>query len=76
MRTTLSRIKLVFTHGEELDTLVKELREESDEQERNAKQHRLQLCFDHQPSSPGSHYAKHNCDHCKLLEQVKKNKGY
>ncbi len=76
MKTTLRRMKLVFTHGKELDTIVEELREKSDERERKAKQHRLQLCIKHQPSSPCSHYAEYNCSSCKLLEQVSKNRDH
>lgn len=62
------KLKFVFSYGEELEKLLKEERKKIQAAERELNFTRLDLCKEHQQKSYGSHYAKHNCDHCKLLE--------
>lgn len=66
----LKRLIFIFTYGPEIDEVMVERRKANEEAERKKRQHHLQLCVKHQPVSPGSHYAEHNCDHCKLLAKL------
>ena len=35
--------------------------------------YRLSLCYEHRQEQNHSHYATHNCDHCKLMSLAKGN---
>lgn len=64
------KLKLLFTYGTELEQVLIELRRKNEDKEREAKRYYLNLCAKHQPCSPGSIYAEHNCDHCALLKEI------
>jgi hypothetical protein len=61
------KLKLVFTHGDELEALLESQRIQRVEAEWNAKRYHLKLCFKHQQESLRSHYAEQNCDYCKSM---------
>jgi len=66
MKKLIEKLVLVFTHGDEINSLLKQKRINKLEAEFKAKRFELDLCKMHQPKSPGSEFAQHNCDHCKL----------
>lgn len=70
MLKLLTRLKLLATHGEELDFVVDKIRRERQAAERTANLNKLSLCLEHQQRSPGTHYSPENCDYCKLLSRV------
>lgn len=48
------------------------LRKATSELDRRTLGHlRLKLCFNHRQEQNMSHYSPKNCDHCKLIEQLK-----
>lgn len=63
-----ARLKYLFTAGEAVDALIREKQEALEEQRRLERSEYLQLCKRHQPISPGSHFAEHNCDYCRALK--------
>lgn len=66
----LARVRLVFTHGKELEFLLNVIRRDKEHAEWKARQHHLHLCVQHQQERNRSHYSEKNCDYCKLLARV------
>jgi hypothetical protein len=66
----LSKIKLLFTYGPELEEMVKKARKEQEERISFERMHNLKLCRKHRQESPHSEYAESNCDYCKLLHEL------
>lgn len=69
------KLSLIFKYGDELETLLQNIRKEQRKKEREAKRHHLKLCIKHQQEQYRSHYSEHNCDYCKLLVKVEKKEG-
>jgi hypothetical protein len=61
------KLKLVFTHGAELEALLESQRIQKAVAEREASKYHLKLCFKHQQEAFRSHYAEQNCDYCKSM---------
>lgn len=71
----LTRLKMVFTHGSELEEFAEQEKKRRIEKETEAKKFNLRLCEKHQQESQHSIYSEHNCDYCILLrinEEIKK----
>jgi hypothetical protein len=66
----LKRFYIALMWGPELESLVKEKREEAEKQAFKDKELNLKLCFKHQQEQDRSHYSEHNCDYCILSRQV------
>jgi len=66
-----SRLALVFTHGPELEWIVRTQRAEEKSREWEAQRHHLDLCFKHQQEQNHSHYSGKNCHYCQLLETIR-----
>lgn len=67
----LRRMILAITYSDQLEELVKEMQRAKEDEVRLSRGMNLNLCLKHQQERNGSHYAEHNCDHCKLEEQLK-----
>ena len=59
-------LRLAMSYPNELEGMLQEERKKREQEVRDAQKDRLDLCYRHQPDSPGSHFAEHNCDYCKL----------
>lgn len=66
-----AKLKLIFTYGPELESILKGICAEKREQERLRNINRLNLCFNHRQESNHSHYSDGNCDHCRALAKIK-----
>lgn len=64
-----SKIKLLFTHGDELEEMVNAVRREAILNERDLLKDNLHLCLAHKQEVNHSIYGEHNCDYCKLLKK-------
>lgn len=62
--------KFIGTTPSQLNQAIADVKKEQEIHKQQAKLHNLRLCLKHQPLNPGSHYAEHNCDHCKALEKT------
>jgi len=63
-------LMLILNYGPELEELLKEKKQERLEAECEANAHRLNLCFKHRQEQNHSHFSEHNCDYCKLQNQL------
>jgi hypothetical protein len=70
--TLIARLKLVFKYGPELDGMLEMERRRKADIEFEARKNHLHLCPKHKQECNHSHYAEHNCDYCKLLEENKR----
>ena len=66
----IKKLKLVFTHGDELTELLDKIEDDNIERERMKTVHNLKLCLKHQQEADHSHYAECNCDHCDALATI------
>jgi hypothetical protein len=64
------KIHFFFKHHSAMALAIRAVEEARSDALRKAKSTNLQLCFDHQQESNGSHYSEHNCDHCKALRKI------
>jgi len=66
----IDALTLIFTHGPELEQVLEEKKRVKDDAEREANAHRLNLCYKHRQEQNHSHFSEHNCDYCKLRNQL------
>jgi len=64
------RLKLLMTYPDEIDQVLKKLRDEEEARIREENRHRLKLCYKHRQEQNHSHYSEHNCDYCKALKKI------
>ncbi len=64
----LNRLRLVFSHGPEIDQVLEEKREEEEKRQRKLRAEFVDLCAKHQPRQPGSYFSEEACDVCRLLD--------
>lgn len=69
MKNFFSRLMLVLNYGSEIDDILREAHNEKAKEKAIQESKKLDLCFDHQQRSVGSHYSEHNCDYCRLLKE-------
>lgn len=70
MKRFIKRLWLALTYGPELEEVLIIRRREAEGKRREDDQHRLHLCYRHRQERNHSHYAEHNCDHCKVLAKL------
>lgn len=66
----ISKLRLLFAYGPELEIFLKHIREERAEKDRRARLHHLNLCVKHQQESNRSHYTEKNCHYCQLQAKI------
>jgi hypothetical protein len=66
----IKNLKLVFTYGDEIEAILKKLKDDKRKQQWEDDKHRLNLCFAHRQEKHQSHYAEHNCDYCKAINEL------
>jgi len=64
------RLLLVFTYGDEIGDVLKNMKELKDKQEFESKFYNLDLCEKHQQKVPGCHHDEHNCGYCKAQMKI------
>lgn len=62
---------LFLTDRKSLRAALIKIEQERAEKEFERRQNSIRLCKKHQPANPGTVYASHNCDVCKLHKQLK-----
>ena len=65
-----AKLKLLFTYPDELEDMLKKLKDEKEEKIRLSKLHNLNLCYEHRQESHHSHYSPCNCDYCNLEKKL------
>lgn len=69
----LQYIIYLFKHKKEIKELIDAKRKELEIRELEKSKAFLNLCAKHQQRSPGTEYAEHNCDYCKVLDLLSKD---
>jgi len=69
----LKRLKFVFTHKTDIESLLKKEQQAREEIEFNEQRYHLNLCLKHQQERNRSHFSEANCDYCKLLNAITLN---
>ena len=67
----LHSLRLLFRYGSEIEKLLKVQEQEEKDRIREGSRYNLKLCVKHRQEVNKSHYSEKNCDHCKLLEELK-----
>lgn len=71
MNEFFAKLALIFTSGPELLEIIQEKRVARIHREAEENRYRLKLCYKHRQEQNRSHFAEHNCDHCKALARIK-----
>lgn len=72
MINIIKKLMLVYSYGQEIEEVLKNQRNATDEIERLKAADHLQLCLKHKQEKWQSHYSPDNCHYCELKRKYDK----